>query len=181
MIFDLNFINECFDFNFLTGEMHWKETRPIEHFQTWRGWINWHNKNPGKPVGHVDANNYKGLKLTLFGKEFNLKQHRVIYAVYHNDSEPPLIDHFDGNTVNNSISNLRPVNHEFNSKNRVKSIKNKSGITGVCRRSDRELWVAAIFDGTQNRTKTTGDFFEACCFRKSWELRLQYTERHGKN
>jgi hypothetical protein len=180
MIFDLKFIEECFDFNFLLGTIHWKTERPQEHFKTWRGWINWHNKNPGKPAGHLNAYNYKALKLTFQGVELNLTHHQIMYAVFHNDPEPPMIDHYNGNTLDNSISNLRPVDHELNSKNRVKSVKNKSGITGVRRRTDRKLWVAYIFDGFKNQTKTTSDFFEACCFRKSWEYKLGYTERHGK-
>jgi len=182
MIFDLNFIEECFNFNFSTGVLSWKDSRPLNHFATWRGWVNWHNKNPGKIAGHVDTNNYKAVKLTTEGKEFNYKQHRLIYALYHEDTDPPVIDHFDGNTTNNSISNLRPADKEINAKNRIKSVRNKSGITGICRIKDRpNLWRASIKYNGEVLTKTTGDFFEACCFRKSLEIKAGYTNRHGKD
>ena len=178
---DPDFLHECFNVNFSTGELRWKSHRPLSHFSNERGSINWHNKNPGKIAGHVDANGYWIVKLTIDGQECNLKQHRIVFSMFYGTHDVPLIDHFDGNILNNSISNLRPADHMINSKNRMKSVKNKSGITGVMRRKDRELWVAQIFDGEKNRTKTTADFFEACCFRKSWELKLGYTNRHGKD
>lgn len=178
---DLDFIKECFCFDFESGVITWLTTRPQTHFKTWRGWVNWHNKNPGKIAGHIDANNYKALKLTLEGKEYNLKQHRLIYAVFHNDPNPPLIDNYDGNTINNSISNLKPSDKEFNAKNRYMSKLNKSGITGVKRRKDRpNLWIASIKVGGVTLTRTSADFFEVCCFRKSMELKAGYSERHGK-
>lgn len=180
MKFDLKFLNECFDVDFIVGEIRWKSTRPINHFSNIRGYINWHNKNPGKVAGHTDANGYRSLKLTVKGKEYNLKYHRILYALFHEDCDPPLIDHFDGNPLNNSISNLRPANHNINARNRIKSVRNKSGITGVRRRKDRDLWIAYIIVDGKTVTKTTTDFFEACCFRKSWESRLKYTARHGK-
>ncbi len=179
--FDLEFIRESFDFNFLTGIITWKISRPQNHFLTWRGWVNWHNKNPGKIAGFVDANNYKGVKLTVEGREYNLKQHRLMYAVFHNDPNPPLIDHVDGNTLNNSISNLKPSNKEYNSKNRFISKLNKSGITGVRRVKDRpNLWIATIKVDGITLTKTSADFFEVCCFRKSLEIRSGYSMRHGR-
>lgn len=173
MIFDLKFLSECFDVNFLTGEVRWKMTRPQEHFNTWRGWVNWHNKNPGKVAGYIDANGYKALKLTIDGKEYNVKQHHVVFALYHEDPGHHMLDHWDGNPLNNSISNLRPTNHEKNARNRKVSVKNTSGITGVRKVKDRKnLWVATVIVDGKTLTKTSADFFEVCCFRKSWENKL---------
>lgn len=171
--FDLKFLDECFDIDFESGQIRWKLTRPLEHFSNRRGWINWHNKNPGKLAGHIDANGYMGLKLTIDGKECNLKHHRIIYALYHLDTLPPIIDHFDGDRTNNAISNLRPSSKQENPRNRKVSIKNKSGITGIKKMKDRKnLWRASVIVDGKTITKTSADFFELCCFRKSWELKL---------
>lgn len=173
MIFDLKFLSECFDVDFLTGEIRWKMTRPQEHFNTCRGWVNWHNKNPGKIAGYVDANGYRALKLTIEGKEYNVKQHHIVFALYHEDPGHHMLDHWDGNPLNNSISNLRPTDHEKNARNRKVSVNNKSGITGVRKVKDRKnLWVAYVIVHGKTLTKTSADFFEVCCFRKSWENKL---------
>lgn len=173
MQFDINFLSECFDVDYLNGVLKWKISRPKEHFPTHRGWINWHNKNPGKVAGYVDANGYMGVKMTLGGVEYNLKEHRIIYAMFHEDPEPPFIDHYDGDTTNNCISNLRPCTKKQNARNRKVSVKNKSGITGVRRVAHRpNLWIASVIVDGKNLTKTSNDFFEVCCFRKSWEVKL---------
>ena len=171
--FDLKFLAECFDVNYTTGEVKWKLTRPLEHFSNERGSINWHNKNPGKPAGHLNTHGYMALKLTLEGKEYNLLHHRIIYAMYHSNPTPPIIDHFDGDRTNNSISNLRPSSRQENPRNRKVSVKNKSGITGIKKVKDRKnLWIASIIVDGKVMTKTSADFFELCCFRKSWELKV---------
>lgn len=173
MIFDLKFLSECFDVDFSTGEVRWKITRPPEHFNTWRGWVNWHNKNPGKVAGYIDGNGYRSLKLTIDGKEHNLKQHHIVFALYHEDPGPLMLDHWDGDPLNNSISNLRPTDHRKNARNRKVSSKNTSGITGVRQRKDRpNLWTATVIVEDKSVVKTFSDFFEACCFRKSWENKL---------
>lgn len=175
-----DFLYECFTPDFINGSLFWNLDRPLKHFSSTRGHTNWRNKNPGKLAGHIDPNGYWALKITIEGMEYNLKQHRILYCMFHNTQEVPLIDHFDGDIQNNSISNLRPACFNLNAKNKVKSKLNKSGITGVRRRTDRELWVAHILINGRSLTKTTNDFFEACCFRKSWEIKLQYTQRHGR-
>lgn len=178
-IFDLKFLEECFDIDFNSGQLRWKLDRPLSHFSNKRGWTNWHNKNSGKIAGSSEAQGYLKVKLTQHGREYNVKQHRIIFAVYHQDTNPPLIDHFDGDRTNNKISNLRPSNRQDNPKNRKVSIKNKSGITGVRKVKHRKnLWIASIIVDGKTLTKTSADFFEVCCFRKSWENKLSIKIRN---
>jgi len=74
---------------------------------------------------------------------------------------------------------LRPCDPKTNSRNRKKSTKNTSGITGVRWYSHTNKWVSNI--GDKSIQGYFDDFFEACCFRKSWEIKLGYTKNHGRN
>lgn len=58
--------------------------------------------------------------------------HRVIYElVVGKIPEGLFIDHIDGDTMNNSITNLRLADKNLNARNQKKNIKNTTGFTGV--------------------------------------------------
>lgn len=57
--------------------------------------------------------------------------HRVVWYLHHGPIHSGVIDHIDGNTSNNSISNLRLVSQGENCKNTGMKRTNTSGITGV--------------------------------------------------
>jgi len=64
-----------------------------------------------------------------------------------------VIDHIDGNGLNNQKSNLRICTQKQNSRNRGKSSNNKSGYKGVSRiKSSKKIpkWVAQIFVDRKN-------------------------------
>lgn len=80
--------------------------------------------------------------------------HRVIW-ILHNKSNVPngmVIDHIDGNPLNNKICNLRAITQQQNSSFK-NTTKNTSGAIGVAREkkiSGRCYWVAImIFDGVK--------------------------------
>jgi hypothetical protein len=58
--------------------------------------------------------------------------HRVVHYLFNGSLESKMIiDHIDGDGLNNNINNLRVVSHGINSRNKSKSKNNSSGITGV--------------------------------------------------
>jgi hypothetical protein len=76
--------------------------------------------------------------------------HRVLYFLAHG-VEPEIIDHIDGNPLNNVLSNLRAATHMENMQNahRVRS-DSLSGLKGVCKVS--RGWEARIVvDGRRIR------------------------------
>lgn len=109
--------------------------------------------------------------------------HRILYFIYTGDDpcDNP-VDHIDGNTENNKKENLRKSTNfiNVNSINRKKYKNNSSGITGVTKLPN--AWKAEI-GGRSNCTRKSirfKDFFEACCWRKSMEIKMKYSEIRKK-
>jgi hypothetical protein len=173
-ILDLPLLEECFLVDFETGVLTWK-VRPMSHFVSSPVGGAWNTKYANKIASFVDPEGYK--RVTINYSSF--KHHRIIFGLFHNDSNPPPIDHFDGDKTNNGISNLRPALGSINHKNTAKKKSNTSGITGVCLLTHRLRWVVRIDSDEKRISKTFKDFFEACCFRKSMEIKLNYSARHG--
>ena len=71
------------------------------------------------------------------------RAHRIIYALIHGkDPLDRLVDHIDGNGLNNVEGNLRIATHVQNSCNSKKPSSNTKGFKGVFPRKDR--WRAKV-------------------------------------
>ena len=70
-------------------------------------------------------------------------EHRIIYLM-HYGYLPKVIDHIDGNTLNNKIENLREATIAQNCWNTKRSTRNTSGNKGIFFRKDRNVWTARI-------------------------------------
>lgn len=62
----------------------------------------------------------------------------------HGSEPPPIIDHTNGNHLDNRPCNLREVTHSQNMMNRKLSKHSTSGIKGVAHRKDNDMWRAYI-------------------------------------
>jgi len=69
------------------------------------------------------------------------KAHRIIFFMHHKYL-PPIIDHIDGNPLNNRIENLRPATETQNHHNVGMFKNNKSGVKGVCWDKSKKKWLA---------------------------------------
>ena len=173
-ILNLPLLEECVSVDFVSGVLIWKE-RPISHFASAPVAGAWNTKYANTLAG---SDSEGGYRILTFQSDY-FKQHRIIYGLFHNDANPPPIDHYDGDKMNNNISNLRPATGKINQRNTAKSFDNASGITGVSLLSHRLRWVVRIDSDDKRISRTFKDFFEACCFRKSMEIKLNYSTRHG--
>lgn len=157
------------------GELVW-QPRPASMFTTSRAANRWNACYAGKPAfDTVEQKGYKSGK--LFGKR--LKAHRVIWAWVHDDW-PDEIDHINGNKADNRLSNLRPVDHAENSRNRKFYSNNTNGSIGVFQRPSGR-WCAHISVDRKRVVIGTFDTKEqAAAARQQAEAMHGYHPNHGR-
>jgi hypothetical protein len=83
--------------------------------------------------------------------------HRLVW-IYHNGDIPDgmLVDHVDGNKVNNRIENLRLATKSQNNHNSKIHSNNTSGIKGIFRDKSRNKWRAQL--AINGKIKSVGSF-----------------------
>ena len=148
----------------------------------------------------VEGSLYYNLSFKIEHKIHLLKVHRVIWTMFYGAIPKDfVIDHIDGNTLNNDISNLRCVSRDISARNKRKPKNNSSGVVGVklnkkfYRGVCIEYWIAEWMEDSVKRVKHfridklghDNAFRLACEYRAKMieELNAQgagYTERHGK-
>lgn len=81
------------------------------------------------------------LYITFYGKKHYV--HRVIWLM-HYGTLPKILDHIDGNPLNNRIENLRECTDSQNLCNRKISSRNTSGVKGVSWHKLKQKWAVRI-------------------------------------
>ena len=92
------------------------------------------------------VNNFHGKFYAV--RSFMITKYKQSIVLMHRDIMNPkkgfVIDHIDGNTLNNIRLNLRICTHGENLRNQKLSIANKSGYKGVYFNKERNKWCALI-------------------------------------
>lgn len=145
---------------------------------------NWNRRFAGKPAGSEFRSETGTIYLKVsIGGEFVMYAHQIIWAMVHGEWAGVPLDHIDGRGLNNRINNLRKIEGEVsNSKNMKLNRNSKSGIHGVRHIFGKRgvTYQVVVSEGNRQVSKRFKDFFEACCFRKSFEVRNGYSDRHGE-
>jgi hypothetical protein len=129
-----------------TGSLTWKENPA-------RG-RSWNAKFAGRPAGYINSNGYVFVGLRGYGPRWMFAGHRLAWAIHYGEWPDGVIDHINGVTADNRISNLRMVTMRENTWNRTKPPRASSGVRGVSQSGGR--WYATI---TRNwRTIRLGSF-----------------------
>lgn len=168
--------NDLFVFDSESGCLaHNPERKTFLSERSKRSWQSFSGKNAGfKHKAKRSKTDYFAVK--AFGKTY--KAHRVIWEMHFGSIEDGLqIDHIDGNGLNNRLSNLRVVSQSDNQRNRGLQSNNTSGIKGVTKETKTGGFIVRINDGSKR--KYLGffrDYFDACCARKSAEVKYGYLE-----
>lgn len=113
--------------------------------------------------------------------EISYMAHRVIWLMQTGEWPKNYIDHVNHDGTDNQWSNLRDVKHIENCRNRRLAKNNTSGIPGVSWHKKKSLWSAVIYvKGKVVSLYYASDFFEACCRRKSAEVKYGFHPNHGR-
>ena len=138
-----------------------------------------HHSKKGKECGYK---NKAGYYQTRFRNKL-YSNHRIIYFLNTGiDPEEKTVDHEDGNSLNNKISNLRLATLSQNQDNRKKQKNNKSGVTGVFFRKSRQTWEPFIVKG--DRQLSLGGFKnkdEAIAVRIAAEINPIFRDQKYRN
>ena len=159
-------LEELFYYDPDVGCLRWKEKRG-------KGVV-----NPGDRFGSVSIRNEASHRLgTVMGKSYY--EHRLIWLLIYGEW-PNVVDHIDGDGLNNKLDNLRNVSHQENCRNTKVSHLNTSGHIGVWQVRTGN-WVASIGDSGANvHLGTFSNYEDAVEARRSAEKSLGYHENHGK-
>lgn len=180
----VDYLNECLRYE--NGKLFWRN-RPLSHFQSEKSYKTWTKRFAGSECGSPNSKHNKmaylrfGIKLD--GKVRLFLVHRVIWALCTGSFPSKLIDHLDGDILNNQISNLRDVSNQDNLKNTEMYSHNSSGLTGVSWYDKWSTWFiqgGGVISGNHVYLGVSKSKFEAACIRRSWEMSNGYSERHGK-
>lgn len=146
------------------------------------GWFVWrvtrtYTAKPGKRAGCIcPSSGYIVIKVD--GKTY--KAHRLAW-LYTYGRWPEEVDHINRNRRDNRIENLRAVVKGENQRNHPVSVKNTSGIRGVVwNKKGRKFHSRISVDGNYVHLGVFDNFFDACCARKSAELKHGYHPNHGR-
>ena len=105
----------------------------------------------GDKAGSLSSTGYK---VTFINKK-SYKNHRLIF-LYHYGYLPKILDHIDGNPLNNKIENLREATHIQNCQNRSKQKNNSSGYKNIAWIKKEKKWKVKI--NSNNKSYYLGMF-----------------------
>ena len=173
-------LRQLLDYDPETGVLTWRE-RPVEFFRDTEGrtaehaCANWNSRYSGKPAFTSLTAGYPSgsiFKHSLYG-------HRVIWALMTGEW-PEVIDHADGDKINNRWSNLRNGTQSDNMKNLPMRASNKSGHCGVFWDERRNAWIAYIGSNGRRYLGQFERYADAVSARVAAEKDLNFDPRHGR-
>lgn len=164
-----------------TGKFFWLSRSPDQiTAKTRRDQIGksarWEKLKAGREAGSVNSRGYVMIQV----ENAMLLAHRVAWAMAYGSWPQRMIDHIDGDTQNNRITNLRDVWAD-NYKNIRMGTTNTSGIVGVRYDAARKKWRASVeHRGFRHNLGSFEDKEEAAkAVRRKREEIGGYTARHG--
>lgn len=166
------------------GNVYWLR-RPVEHFPSPRAAASWNARYSGKRAGMTKLRDssktgYVSIQMKVDGKQIHLLAHRIVWAIHFGRWPSGLLDHVDGNGMNNALSNLREVSTLESGMNRPLQGNNKTGVSGVTFDARGRLRVQANLNGRSIHLGYYKTIFDAACAKKSFEAANGFHKNHGR-
>jgi len=144
-------LEKLFHYDPKTGTLYWK--------------INQGNRKAGTEAGYIYTypNGRQYRKIFLQGQHYPV--HRIIYHMMNDYSlrQDQIIDHKNGDGLDNRSDNLRACTHQQNQQNRRVNKNNKTGHKGVFVDKGNQKYRACIMHNRKNiwlRNSTGGIYFD---------------------
>lgn len=116
-----------------SGHFYWRKDRPVEHFATMRGYNVFMSQWAGGIAGKIAINSERDTRdiiISYHGQIGKFCTHQLVF-LYHHGYVPSLIDHIDGDYLNNKIENLQELNPQLNTTKATMFSHNTTGYRGV--------------------------------------------------
>jgi len=170
-----NNIHKFVEYNPETGKLYWLP-RERKYFKDLLCFNRHNNQLAFKEI----KSNCKGyIYFSLF--DHNFLGHRVAWKIHHNEEPPEVIDHIDGDGINNKIVNLRDGTGGVNERNAKMNSNNKTGVNGVNWDKKKEKYKVTIANRGKNIHLGMYNCLAECVIaRKVAEKILGYSENHGR-
>ena len=142
--------------------------------------VKWNKRYAGCRVGSIGTHCKKRYySAGIMGKKMYL--HRLAWLYITGSHPDDVIDHINGNTLDNRFVNLRSTTKSQNQKNSKLDWRNKTGISGVwfCERMQKYI----CYITSSNKRYYLGsfaDFDEAVLVRKKAELKFNFHKNHNR-
>ena len=121
-------VRQMFDYDTATGQLRWKESPSP-------------NVKIGATAGSISGSGYTYVSVD----RQSYRAHRIIWLwITGEDPGADLIDHRDGDRLNNRFANLRRASYSQNNANYKKPRSNTSGYKGVSWSPSHKKWAANI-------------------------------------
>ena len=177
MSHSIEYIRQCFHYN--GKNLIWSTARPRDHYSRDHDHTRYMNHLSGTAVGSKDRDGYL---VTNIGKHYDYRTyrvHRLVWLVAYGAWPAGVIDHINGNKLDNRLENLRDVTNKENLRNARIGKRNSTGVVGVYKLKGGR-WLAAIgVDGKLKHIGQYGTKEEAAMARMAEQKRLGYSENHG--